>query len=87
VTDDPRRHPVGGGPWRARLTERPPPGSPYRAAGETPRKGAAPSVAAYPRDAADVDSLSKVANMGVRAAKLAGAVATGTARLVQTVDP
>jgi diguanylate cyclase (GGDEF)-like protein len=45
---------------------------PYRAAGETRTIGCSIGVAAYPRDAGGVDSLFKVANMGVRAAKLAG---------------
>jgi diguanylate cyclase (GGDEF)-like protein len=45
---------------------------PYRAAGETRMIGCSIGVAAYPRDAGSVDTPFKVANMGVRAAKLAG---------------
>ncbi len=45
---------------------------PYRAGGESRTIGCSIGVAAYPRDAAGVDSLFKIANMGVRAAKLAG---------------
>jgi len=45
---------------------------PYRAGGESRTIGCSIGVAAYPRDASGVDSLFKIANMGVRAAKLAG---------------
>jgi diguanylate cyclase (GGDEF)-like protein len=45
---------------------------PYRVAGETRTIGCSIGVAAYPRDAGEVNELFKAANMGVRSAKLAG---------------
>jgi predicted signal transduction protein with EAL and GGDEF domain len=61
---------------------------PYRVDGETRTIGCSIGVAAYPKDAADADDLFKVAHVGVRAPKIsaAAAAATGTARLVQTLD-
>jgi len=45
---------------------------PYHLAGESRTIGCSVGVAAYPRDAADAEGLFKIANIGVRAAKLAG---------------
>ena len=57
---------------------------PYRVAGETRTIGCSIGVAAYPRDAADAGSLFTVASMVCVPRSSRGAVATGTARLVQT---
>lgn len=45
---------------------------PYRVAGETRTIGCSIGVAAYPKDAGDAAGLFKIANIGVRSAKLAG---------------
>jgi predicted signal transduction protein with EAL and GGDEF domain len=45
---------------------------PYRVAGETRTIGCSIGVTAYPSDAADAAGLFKLANVGVRTAKLAG---------------